>query len=408
MAVRTHVILDGLQDPLHARDLSARWAAAGLINAVDVAGQCGWVELEGERHGGTEARRHEGEGKKPESGEPGSDPTPDNLNPPPSPPPPDTRHPTPESGIPKLDLAANIARAYGVEIRERVGITFRPDNDLPALREQITREYRVRFAQSLIFGLPALAVHYLGPMLASGGGQAAGSMAFPWLLELILVGWAIWVAALPIVWQGVWSLIHLRPTADLFTTSIIAIAYLPSAWGVGSLLFVDQPWFGTVGMAGVPGVPGGSEAASGGGPAFHVAIMAVMLASCQRWRMHGHIAALAQRGNYMMPRVGSLFVFWWLVMLIVWLVAGWKVMLAFGLLLPPLISSGAINRISPGWSMALPVLAFGPVFLFGPRSLPLASHAASLRFEIAAGFGWMMVGVMEFGWRRMRGRGGES
>ena len=41
--VKTHLILDGLQDMGHGGELSRRWFEAGFLNGVDVAGQCGWV-----------------------------------------------------------------------------------------------------------------------------------------------------------------------------------------------------------------------------------------------------------------------------------------------------------------------------------------------------------------------------
>lgn len=350
----TFVILDGLQDPMHARDLSARWARAGLLNEVDIAGQSAAIRLDA----------------------------------------------TDKPSITEEDVqrAAAIARAYGVEPRDRAGETFKPDNDLALLRDQMRREYRARFSQALVFGLPALAVHYLEPILASGGGHNAGSLAFPWLLQLVLVGWAIWVAALPIIWQGIWSLIHLRPTADLLTTAIVLLAYIPSAFGVASLLFINEPWFGVA----VRHMGADVAAVPLAGPAFHLAIMAVMLATCQRWLMHANIAALAGRAQYMMKRCATLIAIWLLAVIVLLFLQGWHAALCFGLLLPPLLSSGAINRISPGWSMALPVLAFAPVFVLGPRALPMATQAHLMRFEIAAGFAWLMVAVMVVGWRGMR------
>jgi len=344
----TFVILDGLQDPSHARDLSARWARAGFENEVDISGQSAAI----------------------------AGPA--------------------EITVEDVQRAAAIARAFGVELRDRAGESFKPDNDLALLRDRMKLEYRGRFAQSLVFGLPALVVHYLESILASGGGQSASSLAFPWFLQMVLVGWAIWVAALPILWQGVWSLIHLRPTADLLTTFIISLAFVPSAYGVMSLLFTGDPWFGVA----VPAVRG--HGFTQGGPAFHLAIMAVMLATCQRWRMYACIESLAGRANYMMSRFALLCAIWSLVMFVLLFVQGWYAAICFGLLLPPLLSSGGINRVSPGWSMALPVLAFAPVFVLGSRVLPMATHAETMKFEIASGFGGLMVVVMMMGWRGMR------
>lgn len=366
MNPRTHLILDGLQDPLHARELSARWAAAGFNNAVDIAGQAGWIA----KAPGGELVAGNGQNSQPTG----------------------SRGQVDENDL--ITIAA-IARAFGVEPRERVGSEFKPVNDLPALRDQMTREYRARFAQSLVFGLPALAVHYLGPMLASGGGQSAGSMAFPWLLEMVLVGWALWVAGLPLLWQGAWSLIHLRPTADLLTTTIVMFAFVPSAVGVGSLLFIAEPWFGS------PTAPhSGTQPLAG--PAFHIAILAVMIATGQRWLMHRQVEKLSGRGNRMLPHCAGLFAMWTLAMVSTMFLAGWQTGMIFALLLPPLISSAGINRSTPSWSAALPVLAFAPFFLFAPQALPSTAPAQALRFEIAVGFAVMMTVVMNAGWTKMQ------
>jgi len=367
---KTHLILDGLQDPLHGRELSARWVTAGFENGVDVAGQAAWLRV-----GWAPPTMSEGrvEDSKMVGG----------------------AHPTP---ITEADVAraAAIARAFGVELRDRAGATFRADNELPALREQMVREYRARFSQALVFGLPALALHYLGPMLTGGGGASntsgGGGMAYPWLLEMVLVGWSLWVAGLPILWQGFASLIHLRATADLLTTMIVMLSFIPSAVGVVSLLFTSVPWFG------LPYDDAGA-AVELRGPAFHIAVMAVMIATFQRWQLHHHVNRLAGRGQYMLPRFGRLVLIWIVAMIATMAVAGWQIGLAFGLLLPPMLSAGGINRWSPGWSIALPVIAFAPLFLFA-EAVTIAPHAASLRFEIAAGFAWMMSVVMAVGWSR--------
>lgn len=379
MVSPTHVVLDGLQEPSHGRGLSAHWAMAGFENAVDVAGQAGWlrvVDANAEAAGGADEEASN-------TGRAADAPA-------------VTRAVTEEDMV----HAAGIARAFGIELRDRAGVAFRCDNELPALREQITREYRARFAQSLVFGLPALVVHYLGPMLASGGGQSAASMAMPWLLEGALVGWAIWVAALPIIWQGGCAAIHFRATADLFTAALIALAYLPSLAGTASLLFTSSPWFGLPG-AGDGGAGDALERGAMAGPAFHIAIMATMVASFQRWQLHRSAHRLSGRADLLLPRFGVLILAWLAAMLVTMALVGWQVGLCLGLLLPPMLSAGGVNRWSPGWSIALPVLAFAPLFLFGPKAITFAPHAAAMRFEIAAGFAWMMSLTLALGWRKM-------
>jgi cation transport ATPase len=50
------------------------------------------------------------------------------------------------------------------------------------------REYKYRFAQSVVFGLPVVALHFFGPAL--GGPEAARWVG---LLQLLLAGWVMYV-----------------------------------------------------------------------------------------------------------------------------------------------------------------------------------------------------------------------
>lgn len=335
---RTHLILDGLQDPLLAQRLSALWKEYGYDNAVDVAGQTAWI-----------AR--------------------------------------PNTAITEeqADKAAAIARLFGIEPRDRAGETFIPDNDMGKLRDRIAYEYKSRFATALVFGLPAIVLHYLAPILASGSGSITRSMAYPWLFEFLLVGWACLAAGWPILWQGLLSIFALRMTADLFTSLLLLAAFVPSTLGLASMSWRALPWFNMVES----------------GPMFHAAMMILVLAVLQRWLMHRVSDKLAGRAVLMLPGCGRLFTLWLAMGVAVGVMTrSWSMGLAMVTLLPPLISLGAINRWSPGWSMVLPVMGFALFLALAPRVI--GRGIAGVEVEIAAGFQLLMIGTMAMGWARLK------
>lgn len=287
-----------------------------------------------------------------------------------------------------LDRAAAIGRGFGLAVRDRAGQSFRADNDLGALRRQMVYEYKSRLATVLVYGLPALAVHYLGPVLAGGVDGADGSggtraMLYPWLFEMLLVGWVCVAGGWPILWQGAVSLAHLRATGDLLTLLIVVWAYVPSVVGVLSIPLTGRAWFGSP--------------ADGGGPMFHAAVYALGLAVLGRWLAHRAADRLSGRADLMLSGYGRLVVLWVLVSVMVGVVVGWGAGLAFAVLLPAVMSLGAVNTWSPGWSAVLPVCAFAVVFVLGPKALSMPLEG--VRVETAAGFGLLMTGVFVAGWR---------
>ena len=342
MMVCTHVVLDGMQDPALGQLLSGRWAEAGYCNAVDVAGQAAW--LGPFDHGRSGAKLTERD----------------------------------------MNQATEIARGVGVMIRDRVGNSFRPDNDLATIRQRMAYEYKSRLVTVLVFGLPAAGLHYAGPVLAGGvdGPGGARWMVYPWLFELLLVGWACVAGGWPILWQGAVSLANARVTGDLMTSVLVVAAWVSSAAGVLSLVWTDQPWFGT------------------GGPVAHAALAAMALALMQRWGAHRYAVRLSGRSNLMIPRFGKLVLVWLVLSLAVTLGGSWPRALAFGLLMPPLMSLGAVNPWSPGGAMVLPVLAFAGVFLVGPRALDRPLEGVEI--EVATGFGLLMTLLFAVGWRRTK------
>lgn len=343
--IRTHVMLDGLHVTGHARQLSQRWAARGLVNAVDPAGQAAWLARE-DGQALTEAQ---------------------------------------------VDDAAAVARTFGVELRDRVGSAFVPANDLDALRDRLAYEFKSRFATALVFGLPALGLHY-GAGLLTTTSDGPRAMLYPWAFEWLLVGWACLAAGWPMLWNGLLAAVHLRATSDLLLTLIVAATLLPGLAGIAAIIVTGDTWLG-IGPA--------------DGPMLHVPLCAVMLSCLQRWRFHRAARALAGRGDWMPPAVNRMAGLWVALSVVAWAWQGREMGLAIALLWPPLVALGAINPWSPGASMLLPVLGFASVLLVGPEALQLPVRGVAV--EIAAGFGLMMTGVFVAGWgalsRKRRGVG---
>jgi hypothetical protein len=231
-----------------------------------------------------------------------------------------------------------------------------------------------------MFALPAIALHYLAPRLAVGGGDTR-AMFFPWLFELLLIGWMCLAAGWPILWQGGLALLTLRGSADVLTSMIVLAAFVPSAVGVGLLLVGAEPFYGSQ------------------GPAFHVAGIAMIFALAQRWLAYRNISRLAGRATLMLLRFGTLVGAWMIVATVYWLAAGWQAALAFALLLPPLASLGAINPWSPRWTSLLPTFAFALLVLMDPAVAGFS--LGNVRIEVASGFALLQTLVMAAGWRML-------
>jgi hypothetical protein len=341
---RTFVVFDGLMDPFQGRELSRIWTGAGFENAVDVAGQSAWL-----------AWRDAVEG---EAG----------------------LRPLTES---QMDRARLDALACGVQLRDRTGSTFRGDNDLAELRRSVSGEYRQRTAVAFMFGLPVLLLHALGPYLA--GSAEARDMMLPWLFEMLLCGWACYACGWPVIWSGVAGLVRLRSVPDLLTTTVVVVAFVPSVAGVVSVMVGHEPWY---------------DVAAGQGPRFYAAVLALWLALGQRWLVHLFAAKLAGHAHWMLGGIGRLVALWLAGMLLLAMWKGWSSSLAFGLLMPPALSLGAVNRWSPGWTSALPVPAFAIFMLLGPDALALNIEGHEI--TIAAGFGAIMTITFLLGWSTLQ------
>jgi cation transport ATPase len=101
-----------------------------------------------------------------------------------------------------------------------------PDSSLAALLDrpasERAREYRYRFAQAAVFGLPVLALQYFGPTL---GGREAG--LWIGLFQAILTGWIVYVAAAGMWFEGL-LLLQRRLTADFIVATVAIIAFAAS------------------------------------------------------------------------------------------------------------------------------------------------------------------------------------
>ena len=89
-------------------------------------------------------------------------------------------------------------------------------------RADRVREFRYRFAQSAVFGAPVIALQFLGPALG-------GASAFLWigLLQAILAGWILYIAATGLLIEGAAVLLMRRRfTADLVVAGFSTLLYL--------------------------------------------------------------------------------------------------------------------------------------------------------------------------------------
>lgn len=89
------------------------------------------------------------------------------------------------------------------------------------------REYQYRFAQSAVFGLPVLALQYIGPSL--GGPESERWIG---VLQAILCGWVTYVGAAGMLSEGVIILFRGKLTFETLLSLIAVGLYLFSAVSV--------------------------------------------------------------------------------------------------------------------------------------------------------------------------------
>jgi cation transport ATPase len=106
----------------------------------------------------------------------------------------------------------------------------RPDRDRQ-------REYKYRFSQSVVFGLPVIALQYWGRALGPADWQRWVS-----LLQALLTGWVLYVN-LGLLIEGLILLSRGRGTADLLVATVAAVLYLASLVSAVRGIVFSHLWF---------------------------------------------------------------------------------------------------------------------------------------------------------------------
>lgn len=102
--------------------------------------------------------------------------------------------------------------------------------------DQRRREYQYRFAQSVVFGLPVLALQFYGRSL--GGPEADRWVA---LLQALLAGWVVYVGAAGMLFESLLLLARRRFAADLVPAVAAAGFYLVGLARSAPFLFNPTP-----------------------------------------------------------------------------------------------------------------------------------------------------------------------
>jgi hypothetical protein len=110
--------------------------------------------------------------------------------------------------------------------------------------DQRRREYQYRFGQAVVFGLPVLGLQWFGRSL--GGPESDRWVA---LLQALLAGWVVYVAAAGMLFESLVWLARRRAAADLVPSAVVTGLYLASlarlaAYAVrGAADSFPRPWF---------------------------------------------------------------------------------------------------------------------------------------------------------------------
>ena len=103
--------------------------------------------------------------------------------------------------------------------------------------DQRLREYKYRFSQAVVFGLPVLALEAWGRAL--GGVEADRWVG---ILQALLAGWVVYVGAAGMLFEGLISLPR-RVMVDLLPSLLAVGAYLFSVLSVLHVLFTADLWY---------------------------------------------------------------------------------------------------------------------------------------------------------------------
>jgi cation transport ATPase len=103
--------------------------------------------------------------------------------------------------------------------------------------DQRLREYKYRFSQAVVFGLPVIALQLWGRAL--GGAE---SERWVGILQALLAGWVVYVGAAGMLFEGL-ILLPRRVMPDLIPALMAVAAYLYSLTSVVRVLFTGSLWY---------------------------------------------------------------------------------------------------------------------------------------------------------------------
>lgn len=103
--------------------------------------------------------------------------------------------------------------------------------------DQRLREYKYRFSQAVVFGLPVLALQLWGRAL--GGTE---SDRWVGILQALLAGWVVYVGAAGMLFEGLIRLPQ-RMMPDLIPAFAAVLAYTFSVVSVLHVLFTGELWY---------------------------------------------------------------------------------------------------------------------------------------------------------------------
>jgi cation transport ATPase len=121
--------------------------------------------------------------------------------------------------------------------------------------EQRLREYKYRFSQSVVFGIPVIALQYFGQRLGPIDADRWVS-----LLQALLTGWIVYVN-LGMLFEG-FLLLRQRVTADLLVAGAALLIYVVSLVSALRGIVVSRLWYPL---------------------AFHVCVLILAIWSGARW-----------------------------------------------------------------------------------------------------------------------------
>lgn len=103
--------------------------------------------------------------------------------------------------------------------------------------DQRLREYKYRFSQAAVFGLPVLALQWKGHML--GGAEADRWVG---ILQALLAGWVVYVGAAGMLFEGL-ILLPQRVMVDLVPALVAILAYLYSLVAISHVMVDGTLWY---------------------------------------------------------------------------------------------------------------------------------------------------------------------